>query len=117
MQNDYLFAILTLTERLTTMEMIGPGQRRHLDCLVQSARMGSGGNAMPIELPLNTMSVEEKVQLLEQVWDNLCRQSGDVRSPEWHAVILNERKKQIENGTMAVSPWAEAKERLQKLGK
>jgi len=34
---------------------------------------------MPIELPLNTMSVEEKVQLLEQVWDNLCRQSGDVR--------------------------------------
>jgi putative addiction module component (TIGR02574 family) len=79
--------------------------------------MGSGGNAMPIELPLNTMSVEEKVQLLEQVWDNLCRQSGDVRSPEWHAVILNERKKQIENGTMAVSPWSEAKERLQKLGK
>jgi hypothetical protein len=55
--------------------------------------------------------------LLEQVWDNLCRQSGDVRSPEWHAVILNERKKQIENGTMAVSPWTEAKERLQKLGK
>jgi putative addiction module component (TIGR02574 family) len=79
--------------------------------------MGFGGNAMPIELPLNTMSVEEKVQLLEQVWDNLCRHSGDVRSPEWHAVILNERKKQIENGTMAVSPWSEAKERLQKLGK
>ena len=78
---------------------------------------------MPIELPLNamsvenTMSVEEKVQLLEQVWDNIRRQSGDVCSPEWHAVILNERKRQIENGTMAVSPWSEAKERLQKLGK
>jgi putative addiction module component (TIGR02574 family) len=91
--------------------------RRHLDCLVQSARMESGGNTMPIELPLNTMSVEEKVQLLEHVWDNLCRQSGDVRSPEWHAEILNERQRQIKNGTMAVSPWSEAKERLQKLGK
>ena len=33
---------------------------------------------MPLELPLNTMSVGEKVQLLEQVWDNLCHQSGDV---------------------------------------
>lgn len=79
--------------------------------------MGPGGNAMPIELPLNTMSVEEKVQLLEQVWDNLCRQSGDVRSPEWHAEILHERQRQIKNGTMAVSPWSEAKERLQKLGR
>jgi len=72
---------------------------------------------MPLELPLNTMTVGEKVQLLEQVWDNLCRQSGDVRSPEWHAAILNERQRQIESGEMAVSSWAEAKERLQKLGK
>ncbi len=72
---------------------------------------------MTIELPLNTMSVEEKVQLLEQIWDSLSRQSGDVRSPDWHAVILNERKRQIENGKMTVSPWSEAKERLQKLRK
>jgi Putative addiction module component len=72
---------------------------------------------MSLKIPLNTMSVGEKVQLLELVWDNLCRQSGDVRSPEWHAVILKERQKQIENGTMAVSSWAEAKERLQRLGK
>ena len=72
---------------------------------------------IPIELQLNTMSVGEKVQLLEQVWDDLCRQSGEVRSPDWHAAILNERMRQIENGTMAVSPWSEAKERLQKPGK
>jgi hypothetical protein len=72
---------------------------------------------MSLELPLSTMSVGEKVQLLELVWDNLCHQSGDVRSPEWHAAILNDRQKQIENGTMAVSSWAEAKERLQRLGK
>lgn len=72
---------------------------------------------MAIELPLSTMSVGEKVQLLEQVWDDLCRQSGEVRSPEWHAAILKERQRQIENGTMSVSPWSEAKERLQKLGK
>jgi hypothetical protein len=87
----------------------------NLDCSAQSATIYPGGNSMPIELPLNTMSVGEKVQLLEQVWDNLCRQSGDVRSPEWHAEILNERKRQIENGTMTVSPWSEAKERLQSL--
>jgi len=63
------------------------------------------------------MSVGEKVQLLEQVWDDFCRQSGEVRSPDWHAAILNERMRQIKNRTMSVSPWTEAKERLQKLGK
>ena len=72
---------------------------------------------MPFELPLNSMTVGEKIQLLEQVWDNLCLQSGDVRSPEWHAAVLQQRQKQIEDGTMTVSPWSEAKERLQKLGK
>ncbi len=36
---------------------------------------------MSIELTLNSMSVGEKVQLLEQVWDSLCRHTGDVRSP------------------------------------
>jgi hypothetical protein len=72
---------------------------------------------MPIDLPLNTMSVGEKVQLLEQVWGNLCRQSGDIRSPEWHAAILNDRKRQIENRTVTVLPRSDAKERLQKIGK
>lgn len=72
---------------------------------------------MPIELPLSTMSVSEKVQLLEQVWDDLCKQSGEIPIPDWHVAILNERQRQIENGTMSVSPWSEAKERLQKLGK
>lgn len=72
---------------------------------------------MSIELPLNTMTVGEKIQLLEQVWNDLCRQSGDVRSPEWHAAVLQERQNQIEAGGMTVSSWSEAKERLQKLGK
>ena len=71
---------------------------------------------MPIELPLSTMSVDEKVQLLEQVWDNLCHQSGEVRSPEWHSAILKDRQRQIENVEMSISPWSEAKERLRKLG-
>ncbi len=38
---------------------------------------------MSIELPLDTMTVAEKVQLLETVWDSLCRESGDVHSAGW----------------------------------
>ena len=33
---------------------------------------------MPITLPLQTMSVEEKIQLMESFWDDLC---GTADSP------------------------------------
>ena len=71
---------------------------------------------MSIELPLNTMTVAEKIQLLETVWDNLCHESGDVKSPDWHRAVLDERTRRLETGNATVSPWAEAKARLLKIG-
>lgn len=71
---------------------------------------------MSIDIQLDGLTVAQKVLLLERIWDDLCHESGDVRSPEWHAKVLEERKQQIQDGTMPVSPWSEAKERLMKLG-
>jgi hypothetical protein len=88
-----------------------------LEIQADLATLTLGGAKMSIELPLDTMSVHEKIQLLERVWDDLCRQSGEIRSPEWHSAIVQERQRQIEAGTMPVSPWPEAKQRLEKLGK
>ena len=72
---------------------------------------------MPIELSLETLSVAEKVRLLEDVWQSLCSQSGDVRSPEWHREVLEIRKQRLENGQATVSPWGEAKARLLQAGR
>ncbi len=72
---------------------------------------------MVIDLKLKALSTAQKLQLLETIWDDLCHVTGDVRSPEWHGAVLAERKRQLDAGTMPVSPWAEAKERLMKLGK
>lgn len=71
---------------------------------------------MSIELPLNSMSVAEKLQLMETIWSSLCQNPGDVRSPEWHKEILAERTRRLENGEATVSSWDEAKTRLLKLG-
>lgn len=71
---------------------------------------------MSIDLKLDGLTVAQKVLLLERIWDDLCRESGNVRSPEWHAAVLKERQRQIHDGTMPISPWSEAKERLMKLG-
>lgn len=43
------------------------------------------------------MSVAEKLQVIEAVWDTLDDES--MESPEWHADVLNDRKKAIESGT------------------
>ncbi len=72
---------------------------------------------MSIEIPLETLSVSEKIRLLESVWNSLCDKSGDVRSPEWHSEVLETRKRRLKDGRATVSPWSEAKTRLLEVGR
>jgi putative addiction module component (TIGR02574 family) len=72
---------------------------------------------MSLEMPLDNLSVSEKVRLLERVWDSLCSASGDVRSPDWHREVLETRKRRLEEGRATVSPWSEAKARLLDAGR
>lgn len=70
-----------------------------------------------IDLPLETMSVAEKLEAMEAIWTSLCSRPNDVSSPAWHEDVLAERKKRLEAGDATVLDWAEAKKRLQDLGR
>jgi putative addiction module component (TIGR02574 family) len=72
---------------------------------------------MSTDISIETMSVAEKVRLLESVWESLCARPGDVQSPEWHREILEDRKRRLEDGRATVSAWADAKARLMQLGR
>ena len=63
-------------------------------------------NGMSVEIPLDRMTVAEKVQLLEAIWDSLCRQTGDVQSPDWHREDLDERRRRLESGQATIASWA-----------
>jgi Putative addiction module component len=76
----------------------------------------NGNFLMSLELPLNNMTVAEKVQLLEMVWDHLCRESGDVQSPAWHEEVLQERTRRLKSGEATVSSWSDAKARILSIG-
>ena len=69
------------------------------------------------EIPLETMSVSEKVFLLERVWGSLCSKSGDVQSHEWHREVLETRKHRLEDGRATASSWSEANARLLEVGR
>ena len=58
------------------------------------------------------LSRSEKLQLIEQLWDELSRNPDDVPSPAWHADALREAENTVANGDAGFQDWEQAKERL-----
>ncbi len=72
---------------------------------------------MSTQLPLDSMSVGEKLAAIDAIWTSLCSTPSDVESPHWHEEVLSERKRRLESGEATVSDWQDAKKRLQDLGR
>ena len=64
---------------------------------------------MPITLPLNEMTLHEKLAAMELLWDDLARSPEIVESPGWHESILNERGQRAADGTSEFTDWESAK--------
>ena len=64
--------------------------------------------AVPI-LPLNEMSIEEKLQTMETLWENLSANPAGIESPAWHEEELRERERKIESGEAKFIDWETAK--------
>ena len=47
---------------------------------------------------IERMSVAERLQVMEQLWDALCRDAGEIVSPEWHREVLADRKARAQSG-------------------
>lgn len=69
---------------------------------------------MGIMLPLDKMTISEKLAEMERLWDDLCRNPENVPSPAWHGVVLAEREKQLSQGKMGFIDLDAAKERIRK---
>ena len=55
---------------------------------------------MVLELPLKEMTTQDKLVVMEQLWDNLCRSPEDVLSPAWHGEILSVREGEVREGSI-----------------
>jgi hypothetical protein len=64
---------------------------------------------MNLVIPLQQMSVEDKLQAIEEIWSDLVRTPENIPSPSWHADVLSAREKRIENGTARFLDIEEAK--------
>lgn len=65
-----------------------------------------------ITFPLNEMSVEEKLQTMELLWEDLSRRDENVPSPDWHDAVLREQEASLARGEEVVEDWESAKRRI-----
>jgi hypothetical protein len=64
---------------------------------------------MSASLPLNEMTVPEKLRIMEALWEDLSRNSDALVSPEWHESVLKEREERIASGQAEFVDWEKAK--------
>jgi hypothetical protein len=74
----------------------------------------SGDIKMQSSLHLEKMSIEDKIKIMETLWDDLCKKADSLSSPSWHNDILREREKMIKNGDDDFVEWAKAQKDIRK---
>jgi hypothetical protein len=73
--------------------------------------MKRGGN-MEMALPLDQMTITEKLHALEEIWESLCRAPANLPSPAWHADVLRARENRVQQGSSKFNDWTEAKKKI-----
>ena len=67
---------------------------------------------MDIALPLDQMTILDKLRAMEAIWADLCRHQEDVPSLAWHEQILKEREEAVRSGREQFLDWEAAKREL-----
>ena len=60
---------------------------------------------MSVVLPLESMTLAEKLEAMELLWADLSRQPAALPSPEWHRDVLLERRRGVADGTLKFLDW------------
>jgi hypothetical protein len=67
---------------------------------------------MSITLPLDEMTVQEKLEAMHLLWEDLSSSQDAIESPDWHEDVLRERSRDIAAGTAEFVDWETAKAAL-----
>ena len=67
-----------------------------------------------VDLPLAKMTLAQKLDLIEALWDDISKDEKRLESPRWHEEILRDRQQALEAGKASVHDWDQAKERIKR---
>jgi hypothetical protein len=69
---------------------------------------------MPDAIDISRLSREEKLRVMEAIWEDLSREAEQVESPQWHREALEETERRFQSGQEKVVDWQDAKKELRK---
>jgi hypothetical protein len=67
---------------------------------------------MMVALPVEQMTLGEKLEAMDIFWSNLLREQDKIPVPQWHKDLLDEREQLIREGKARFSSWEAAKQRI-----
>lgn len=67
---------------------------------------------MGVAIKLENLTTEEKISVMESLWEDLCRNASETLSPAWHGDVLSQREESITVGEASFSDWEDAKKKI-----
>ncbi|MCK5154624.1 MAG: addiction module protein [Spirochaetales bacterium] len=65
-------------------------------------------------IEIKHLTTEEKLRVMEDIWEDLSIDEGQIKSPEWHNAVLKETNNRFSSGLEKSMDWHDAKKELQK---
>ncbi|MEA3232601.1 MAG: addiction module protein [Thermodesulfobacteriota bacterium] len=65
-------------------------------------------------IEITHLSREEKLRVMEAIWEDLSNDQEQVESPDWHRHALQETKRRLSSGREKTVDWPDAKKELRK---
>jgi hypothetical protein len=69
---------------------------------------------MQSTIEIKHLSREEKLRVMEAIWEDLSREEDEVESPNWHQKALLETEQRLNSGQEKIVDWKIAKKELRK---
>lgn len=65
-----------------------------------------------MKVSLAEMTRQEKIELWEALWADICQAPDEVESPGWHAQELEETERRVASGEESFIDWETAKKQI-----
>lgn len=69
---------------------------------------------MRTTIEIKQLSREEKLRVMEAIWEDLSNEEDQIDSPDWHRKALQETELRLSSGQEKIVDWQDAKRDLRK---
>jgi hypothetical protein len=67
---------------------------------------------MGVAIKLENLTTAEKISVMERLWEDLCRNAGEMLSPAWHGDVLAQREEAVTVSEACFLDWEDAKKKI-----